>query len=113
MNQHIKIFLAVLLTTFSVGCKDLLEEENRAGLTGEIVFNDPAGYESLVNASYAYLRAWYGKEEGYNLTEMGSDLWYPGVDNRRLDLMVYNNLQGSEAGLASTEVFLERLWQRS
>ena len=45
--------------------------------------------------------------------EMGSDLWYPGVDNRRLDLMAYSNLQGSEAGLAATETFLERLWQRS
>lgn len=113
MKQYIKLGATILLMTFGVGCKDILEEENRAGLTGEIVFTEPAGFESLVSASYGYLRAWYGKEEGYNLTEMGSDLWYPGVDNRRLDLMAYNNLQGSEAGLAATEVFLERLWQRS
>ena len=91
----------------------MLEEENRAGLTADNVYTSPEGFESLVNAAYSYTRAWYGKEEGFNLTEMGTDLWYPGVDNRRLDLMVYSNLQGSEAGLAATEVFIERLWQRS
>lgn len=89
------------------------EEENPAGLTAVTVYTNPAGFETLVNAAYSYTRAWYGKEEAYNLTEMGTDLWLPGVDNRRLDLMSYNNLQGSEAGLASTETFIERLWQRS
>lgn len=93
--------------------KDFLNEYNPSGLTSENAINTPAGFESMVNAVYAYTRAWYGKEEGYTLTEMGTDLWLPGVDNRRPDLMLYNNLQGSEAGLASTEVILERLWQRS
>lgn len=104
------IAIAVLSIT---GCKKQLTEENPSGLTSQLVYTTPEGFESLVNAAYSYTRAWYGKEEGYNLTEMGTDLWLPGVDNRRLDLMLYNNLQGSEAGLASTEVFIERLWQRS
>ena len=112
MKNIFKTIALVALTT-SIGCKDLLTETNRAGLTANTVYTSPAGFESLVNGAYSYTRAWYGKEEGYNLMEMGTDLWYPGVDNRRLDLMVYNNLQGSEAGLASTEVFLQRLWQRS
>ncbi len=103
--------LAIIIALAS--CKGFLEEENPTGLTSQNVYTTPAGFESLVNAAYSYTRTWYAKEEGYNLTEMGTDLWHPGVDNRRLDLMTYNNLQGSEAGLASTEVFLERLWQRS
>lgn len=105
------LLTGILLAT---SCQDdLLEEYNPTGLTSENAYTTPAGFESLVNAAYSYTRTWYGKEEGYNLTEMGTDLWLPGVDNRRLDLMVYNNLQGSEAGLAATEVFVERLWQRS
>lgn len=104
------IFIAVVTT---LSCKKQIEEENPSGLTPQSVYTTPEGFESLVNAAYSYTRAWYGKEEGYNLTEMGSDLWLPGVDNRRLDLMLYNNLQGSEAGLSATEVFIERLWQRS
>lgn len=111
--KHINKLLVAIFLTGSIGCSDLLDEENRAGLTASTVYTSPAGFESLVNAAYSYTRAWYGKEEGYNLMEMGSDLWYPGVDNRRLDLMAYSNLQGSEAGLAATETFLERLWQRS
>lgn len=111
--KHLKLVIIAFFLLGSIGCSDLLEEENRAGLTADVVYNNPAGFESLVNAAYSYTRAWYGKEEGYNLMEMGSDLWYPGVDNRRLDLMAYNNLEGSEAGLAATETFLQRLWQRS
>ncbi len=109
LNKIICAFLFIGM--FS--CTDLLEEENRAGLTAPTVYTTPEGFESLVNAAYGYTRAWYGKEEGYNFLEMGSDLWLPGVDNRRVDLMNYNNLQGSEAGLAATETFIERLWQRS
>ncbi|MBK8654328.1 MAG: RagB/SusD family nutrient uptake outer membrane protein [Haliscomenobacter sp.] len=112
MNR-LNIIIAMAGLFLSVGCADLLEEENPAGLTAVTVYTNPAGFETLVNAAYSYTRAWYGKEEAYNLTEMGTDLWLPGVDNRRLDLMSYNNLQGSEAGLASTETFIERLWQRS
>jgi hypothetical protein len=108
-----KYLLALCIFTASSCKKDFLDEYNPTGLTAENAITTPAGMESLVNATYAYTRAWYGKEEGYTLTEMGTDLWYPGVDNRRADLMNYNNLQGSEAGLASTEVMLERLWQRS
>lgn len=111
--KSIRFIIAGAFLAFSMGCTDLLEEQNRAGLTADNVYTSPEGFESLVNAAYSYTRAWYGKEEGFNLMEMGTDLWYPGVDNRRLDLMVYSNLQGSEAGLAATEVFMERLWQRS
>lgn len=113
IRQISKYLLALGILAFSACKKDFLDEYNPTGLTGENAINTPAGFESLLNAAYSYTRVWYGKEEGYNLTEMGTDLWLPGVDNRRLDLMAYNNLQGSEAGLAATEVFLERLWQRS
>lgn len=111
-SKNIMALLAAGLL-LSAGCKKQLQEENPSGLTNQLVYTTPAGFESLVNAAYSYTRSWYGKEEGINLTEMGTDLWLPGVDNRRLDLMLYNNLQGSEAGLSSTEVFLERLWQRA
>jgi len=108
-----KYLLAASILLLCACKKDFLNEYNPTGLTGENAITTPAGFESLVNSVYASTRNWYGKEEGYTLTEGGTDLWLPGVDNRRPDLMVYNNLQGSEAGLAATEVMLERLWQRS
>lgn len=110
--KHItKVLLIAGLFLANACSKDFLTENNPTGLTGESAYATPDGFESLVNAAYSYTRAWYGKEEGFTLTEMGTDLWLPGVDNRRLDLMVYNNLQPAETGLAATEVFLERLWR--
>ncbi|MBX2927793.1 MAG: RagB/SusD family nutrient uptake outer membrane protein [Saprospiraceae bacterium] len=110
--KHItKVLLIAGLFLANACSKDFLTENNPTGLTGESAYTTPDGFESLVNAAYSYTRAWYGKEEGFTLTEMGTDLWLPGVDNRRLDLMVYNNLQPAETGLAATEVFLERLWR--
>ena len=101
--KHTSTLLLVMgILALSACKKDFLDEYNPTGLTGENAYTTPAGFESLVNSVYSYTRTWYGKEEGYTLTEMGTDLWLPGVDNRRLDLMVYNNLQASEAGLAAT-----------
>ncbi len=95
-------------------CNDLLNENNPSGLTAEAVYTKPAGFESLVNAAYGTARNWYGKEDGYTLSEGGTDLWLQGVDNRRVDIMTYNNLQATELipPLAASETFLERIWER-
>lgn len=111
--KHKYIFLVVAFSIYSWSCSDLLTEENKSGFTSETVYTDPQGFESLVSATYSYLRAWYGKEEGYNLMEMGTDLWFQGVDNRRVDIMAYNNMQANEAGLGETERFFQILWRRS
>ncbi len=112
MKLKFIIFIIALSTTYW-SCSDLLTEENKSGFTSETVYTDPQGFESLVSATYSYLRAWYGKEEGYNLMEMGTDLWFQGVDNRRVDIMAYNNMQANEAGLGETERFFQILWRRS
>src|SRR5688572_15601069 len=95
-------------------CTELLNEENPSGITGEAVYSSPAGFESLVNSAYATARHWYGKEDGYTLSEGGTDLWLQGVDNRRVDIMTYNNLQGAEPTppLTVTEIFMQRIWER-
>ena len=111
----LKINKALLLSgCLLFACNDLLIEENPSGLTAEAVYTKPAGFETLVNAAYGTARDWYGKEDGYTLSEGGTDLWLQGVDNRRVDLMTYNNLQATELipPLATSETFLERTWER-
>ncbi|QHW00024.1 RagB/SusD family nutrient uptake outer membrane protein [Spirosoma endbachense] len=88
-----------LLTLFS--CKDVLEEYNPSGLTAETVYTTPEGFETLVNAAYTYQRWWYGKEEGYNIAETGTDIWTSGSGEVYRDLTQYLNLQGSNAALTS------------
>ncbi len=113
--KFLRINKAILLSGCMLfACNDLLVENNPSGLTAEAVYTKPAGFESLVNAAYAGMRNWYGKEDGYTLSEGGTDLWLQGVDNRRVDIMTYNNFQATEAipPLAASETFLERIWER-
>ena len=72
-----------------------LAEYNPSGLTDETVYTQPEGFESLVNAAYSYARWWYGKEEGYPLSETGTDLWMSGAGDEYPTLNTYNNLDAS------------------
>lgn len=68
-----------------------LTEYNPSGLTNESVYTQPEGFESLVNAAYSYTRWWYGKEEGYPLSETGTDLWMSGGADEFPTLNTYSN----------------------
>src|SRR6478736_283874 len=96
----IKTACIVYLVSF-VGCKKQLKEHNPSGLTDDAVYTTPAGFESLVNASYTYLRPWYGKEGGISVSEMGTDIWTSGSAESYPDLNLYKNLQGINAPLTN------------
>lgn len=92
----------IILAVFSLAvssCKKSLDEYNPSGLTAEAVFTTPAGFDALVNAAYSYQRWWYGKEEGYNITEMGTDIWMSAAGDVWPDLSQYVNLQGTNSAL--------------
>ncbi|ALL06133.1 carbohydrate-binding protein SusD [Pedobacter sp. PACM 27299] len=93
----------ILLTGFTAlsSCKKMLEEKDLSGITAESVFTTPAGFETLVNAAYSYQRWWYGKEEGYGMAEMGTDLWMSGAGDVSTDLTQYINLQGTNAAVTT------------
>jgi hypothetical protein len=102
MKHYIYTGLIVLAgLTLTVSCKKPLEEYNPSGITAESVFTTPEGFETLVNAAYSYQRWWYGKEEGYSLSEMGTDLWMSGAGDASTDLTQYINLQGTNAALTT------------
>lgn len=91
--------------TMSVSCKKDLLEKNYSGITPESVFTTPDGFETLVNGAYAYQRWWYGKEEGFSISEMGTDLWMSGAGDISTDLTQYINLE-------PTNVALNTEWQQ-
>src|SRR5882762_6759905 len=76
-------------------CQKKLDEQNPSGLTASTLYTNAAGFETLVNAAYTYTRFWYGKEEGYSLGELGTDIWTNGSGDVFPQLSTYNNLQGS------------------
>ena len=55
-----------------------LDETNYSSLDQEIVYPTEAGYNGLVEACYENLYYLYGKMDGIDLMEMGTDLWMNG-----------------------------------
>ncbi|HEY0040822.1 MAG TPA: RagB/SusD family nutrient uptake outer membrane protein [Flavisolibacter sp.] len=107
-HKSINILLAFgcCIILFSA-CKKDLQEYNPSGLTSNTVYTKAAGFETLVNAAYSFTRFWYGKEEGYSVTEMGTDIWTNGTGDVFPQLSTYNNLQGNNTGA------LDLLWNNT
>ena len=98
------LIIAVLLIAIS-SCNKKLDEYNPSGLTASTLLNTAAGFETLVNASYSFTRFWYGKEEGYSVSEMGTDIWTSGTGDVYGTLTTYKNLQGNNTSA------LDSLWK--
>ena len=96
---------ALLCTAAFSACKFDITEYNPSGITADNVFASPEGFETLVNASYSYTRWWYGKEDGYSISEMGTDLWMGGNGDTHPTLTSYQNLGPTEAGV-------DLLWEK-
>lgn len=102
---RLKIALtASALTLLLPSCQEQLEEFNPSGLTAETVYTTPAGFETLVNAAYSYTRWWYGKEDGFALSELGTDIWLRGAGDVNPELTDYTT------NLQSTQRAIEPLW---
>jgi len=109
-----KIYTILLSSAFllSAGsCKDFLKEENKVGQTADLLYATETGIESLVASSYAYSRTWYGKEAGLGLSEMGSDLFYSGFDNKQKSLNSYRLTAESLDGNVNDNPCLDQYWE--
>ncbi|HEY1200906.1 MAG TPA: RagB/SusD family nutrient uptake outer membrane protein, partial [Niastella sp.] len=103
-NKVNKILLWVLTGAVAFSsCDKKLTENNPSGLTPDVTYTTAKGFETLVNAAYTYTRFWYGKEEGYSLAEMGTDIWTNGSGDVLTQLSRYDNLQGSNTAALNLE----------
>ncbi len=105
MKRTINTVLSLALTGAVVftSCDKKLTEYNPSGLTPEATYTSAKGFDALVNAAYTYTRYWYGKEEGYSLSEMGTDIWTNGTGDVFPQLSRYDNLQGSNTAALNLE----------
>lgn len=99
INKYV-IILAIAAAGLT-SCKKQLEEYNPGGTTTDAVYSTPEGFETLVNAAYTYNRWWYGKEEGFSMAEMGTDIWTSGTGDKYPDITNYNNLQASNSVMSA------------
>ena len=103
MNINKALLTLACIAFILSSCKKKLEEYNPSGITGETLYTQATGFETLVNAAYSYTRYWYGKEEGYSLSEMGTDIFTNGTGDVFPQLSTYNNLQGNNTAALTLE----------
>jgi hypothetical protein len=99
--RSVSALVTLSLTLFS--CHKL-EEYNPSGATADAIYTTPAGFLTLVNACYSDQRAWYGKEDGQFMGEMGTDLWFnKNKSNYQNELVRYEGLTPANANSSKAE----------
>ena len=112
MKKSIYISLAaVALLVGTPSCTDFLEEENKVGMTSDLAYNTVSGIDGLVASCYSFSRGWYGKEAGLGLSEMGTDLFYFGYDNKQKSLNSYNITAESLENNVNDNASLDHYWE--
>ena len=102
---------AAALLAGTPSCSDFLEEENKVGQTADLTYGTKAGIDGLVASCYSFTRAWYGKEAGLGLSEMGTDVFYYGFDNKQKSLLTYNISAESLESNSSDNASLDHYWE--
>jgi hypothetical protein len=93
-RYNIGIIFSLLLSL--TACQGFLEEEYLSGINSNSIDDSEEAFETLINSSYVTLRAWYGKENAWDLTESGTDIYTYGLDNRSLGFSLYNSFTNAE-----------------
>lgn len=110
-----KIYLTLMAIAVLLGittsCRDFLKEDNKVGQTADLLYATETGIESLVASCYTYTRTWYGKEAALGLSEMGSDLFYYGFDNKQKTLNSYKLTAESLDSNVADNPCLDQYWE--
>lgn len=93
MKKYILLF--VVIFSFA-GCKKYLEEDFRSGENTASIISSEETFETLINACYVSLRGYYGKENMWDLTVAGTDIYTWGLDNRSKGFTTYETFTTSE-----------------
>lgn len=96
---------AIILTCSILSCSNFLEEENPSGTTSESFYISEAGAEAGVKSCYTWMRQFYGKEAGYGMFEMGTDIFTSGDGDPAPELTRYTN------GLQGTSNTITKVWE--
>lgn len=99
-NKILLIIISFLLSS----CERFLDEKNVTNITADVLYKTKEGYETLVNSCYTPARFWYGKTEGYSITEVGTDIFTGGGGDP------YPELRKYDATLQANHRALEWVW---
>ncbi|MBN1821237.1 MAG: RagB/SusD family nutrient uptake outer membrane protein [Prolixibacteraceae bacterium] len=108
------IYTILVATAFMLSiqsCEEFLVEDNKVGQTADLTYSTNTGIQGLVASCYSFARTFYGKEAGLGLSEMGTDLFYYGYDNKQKSLNSYNITSVSLDGNTADNACLDQYWE--
>ena len=106
------LLIATLVSMVALNsCSDFLEEENKTGQTADLTYATASGIQGLVSGCYSFARGFYGKEPGLGLSEMGTDLFYAGQDNKQRSLVNYTFSAASLDNDVSDNPCFDQYWE--
>lgn len=110
-TNYITLITALIYLMSATSCSDFLQEENKAGQTADLGYSTATGAQGLMASCYCFARGWYGKEAGLGLSEMGTDLFNYGYDNKQKSLCSYNITAESLDGNTTDNACLDQYWE--
>ena len=108
---YISLMLAALTLGTTTSCSDFLDEENKVGDTADLAYGTNTGIDGLMSSCYSYLRLWYGKSAALGLSEMGTDEFYFGNDNKQKSMLQYNITPVSLEDNKDDNPCLDQYWE--
>jgi hypothetical protein len=69
------VYTVIVLLVGLASCEKFLDEEFLAGDSTKRRYSTAQGMENLISAAYTTSKIWYGKEEGYDFTTAGTDIY--------------------------------------
>ena len=96
--KKMKYIIIPLFAILLLSCgEDFLEEVDYTGTNSTTIFDSEDGFELMMNGAYVTLRAFYGKENFWDFTSSGTDIYTYGADSRGLTFCNYSGWNSGEA----------------
>ena len=105
------LFAAAVIGFGATSCSDFLEEDNKTGETADLAYNTVSGIDGLITSAYTYTHGWWGKEPSLGLSEMGSDLFYFGYDNKQKSMLKYDISAEALGSNVADNPCLDEYWE--
>ena len=107
MKKSIKYILLGLIGLGAFSCNDILTENPVSLTTADSYYSTPKGLEDGLKSAYSPLRSFYGQEQGFYLTETGTDIFTYGVGG------VSNKpyINDYSANFLGTDAFITKVWE--
>lgn len=105
--MSIKKYTYLLATLFitTQSCESFLEEELVSEVSAGTYYTTESGLEDAVDATYAWLKGFYGPERGFTMTTFGTDIWTNGADGSHKTINLY------DGALNATQSYMNEAWR--